>query len=325
MSTSTPTITQAATVAASATRSCITATLGKYDQVPINDCRAVWLYSPSIAAAIIFAILFGICTTRHIIQAVHYRMKFCWVIIQASAWETAGFTLRSIAAQHQISLGLYLPEELLILLAPIWINAFDYMLLGRMIYYFLPEKHVFGLPATKFALVFVLLDVSTFIIQSIGIVISSSGQNETTKTLYFGIHVYMGGLALQEFCILCFSGMVIKFHRRMFELEYDGTLKRQGKENWRALTYTLYASLTFISIRIIFRLVQFSSGLLSPIPTHEVYFYVLEAVPMLCALSAMNIIHPGRTLVGPDANFPGKGEKKVMQDMEARLSSGGRI
>jgi hypothetical protein len=36
-----------------------------------------------------------------------------------------------------------------------------------------------------------------------------------------------------------------------------------------------------------------------------VYFYVFEAVPMLLAFAAMNIVHPGSVLMGPDADMPG--------------------
>ena len=43
--------------------------------------------------------------------------------------------------------------------------------------------------------------------------------------------------------------------------------------------------------------------------------YVLDAVPMLLALLAMSIGHPGRTLVGPDSEFPSftRKEKKALK------------
>jgi len=318
MSSVTSTISQAITNTASATPSCITTTPDKNGHVPLDDCRAIWLYYPSIAAAIIVSIIFGISTVIHIIQAAKYRMRFCWVIIMAGIWETTGFILRILSAKNQINLNIYIPEELLILLAPIWVNAFDYMLLGRMIHYFLPEKKVLGLSAIKFARYFVILDISTFIIQAIGGSILSQGANEATKTINLGLHIYMGGIGLQELFILCFLGMAIKFHFRMLELERDGTLEQKGRRKWRALLYTLYASLTFISIRIIFRLVQYASGFLSTIPTHEVYFYTLEALPMICALYAMNITHPGCTLVGPDADFPTKTRQERKEEKRAK-------
>lgn len=56
-------------------------------------------------------------------------------------------------------------------------------------------------------------------------------------------------------------------------------------------------------MRIIFRLVEFSSGMYGPIPTHESYFYGLEATPMFLSISALAVIHPGRYLRGPGSEF----------------------
>jgi hypothetical protein len=310
--------TSTVSAAITATATCITATPDKNGHVPPDDCRNIWFYYPSIAAAIVVSILFGISTVIHIVQARHYRMKFCWVIIMAGIWETTGFILRILAAKHQTSLGLYVPEELLILLAPIWINAFDYMLLGRMVHFFLPEKKVFGLRASKFALVFVTFDILSFIVQAIGGSVLSQGSNESRKTLDLGLHIYMGGVGAQEAFILFFTTLTIVFHRRMLELERQGILEQKGKPAWRPLLYTLYFSLILISIRIIFRLVQYASGFTSAIPTHEAYFYGLEALPMVIALFIMNVSHPGRTLVGPDADYPKKTKEEKKAEKQAK-------
>jgi hypothetical protein len=75
-------------------------------------------------------------------------------------WETAAFVIRCISIQNPTSQGAYDPQFILILLAPLWINAFDYMLLGRMVYYFLEDRRLFGIRAERMALCFVLLDIA---------------------------------------------------------------------------------------------------------------------------------------------------------------------
>jgi len=236
----------------------------------------------------------------------------------AATWETAGFILRILSTRHQLSLGLYIPEELLILLAPIWINAFDYMVLGRMIYYFLPEQKVLGIHATRFTRYFVLMDILAFAIQGTGGSIMSGGPDESMKAVKTGLHIYMAGIGLQQAFILFFVSTAIIFHRRVLVLEREGVLAQKGKTSWRPLLYTLYASLGLITVRIIFRLVQYASGFLSTIPTHEVYFYCLEALPMFLALFLMNITHPGRTLVGPDSEFPKKTRQERKEEKRAK-------
>jgi len=74
-------------------------------------------------------------------------------------WETGSFVIRNISIQNPTSEGAYDPSFLLFLLAPLWINAFDYMLLGRMVYHFLPDQKLWKIKAQRMALIFVLLDI----------------------------------------------------------------------------------------------------------------------------------------------------------------------
>ena len=283
-------------------------TPGPHDYVPTDDCRALFSYNPSFAAAIFFAILFGLSTILHIIQARIHRKRFCWVIIMAGLWETAGFAIRAVATRSQLQLGYFMPQLLLILLSPLWINAFIYMVFGRMVYYYLPEKKVHCFEARRLAVMFVCMDIVSFIIQGTGGSIASGSSSETDSIVMVGIHIYMGGVGLQQLFILLFLILVVKFHRRALEIErFDGLW---GKSNWRPLLYVTYACLAFITIRIIFRLIEFSSGVLSYIPTHETFLYVFEALPMALALWLLNAIHPGRYLVGIDSEFPPKEKGK---------------
>ena len=44
-------------------------------------------YDPSKAAAILFAILYGMTTLLHIIQMFLTRKWYCWVLIMGGLWE----------------------------------------------------------------------------------------------------------------------------------------------------------------------------------------------------------------------------------------------
>lgn len=136
--------------------------------------------------------------------------------------------------------------------------------------------------------------------------------DQDPKTLMIGIHVYMGGIGLQELFILFFTGIGIKFFLTMkkHEASMAGTNNQilDGRpHNWRALLFALYASLALITARIIFRLVEFSAGIEpgdNPIPFHEAYQLCLDALPMLLAIGLMNAVHPGRYLKGEGSEFP---------------------
>ncbi|KAJ7510866.1 RTA1 domain-containing protein [Mycena galericulata] len=268
--------------------------------VPPGTCNALYDFYPSFAAAVLFSLLFGAVTALHIAQAVKYKngrsaYTFCWVIIMACFWEFSSFVTRAISTKYQQNVGLVLVSQILVLIAPLWVNAFDYIILGRMIHFFLPSHSILGISGSLLGIGFVMMDVVSFVIQLVGG--SIAGPTAPESEVFKGIHIYMGGIGLQQFFIVIFLGLAARLHKQLLALERNGT----GKTNWRPLLYTLYASLGLITIRIIFRLVEFSAGEdadQNPLPFHE-------ARPMLFALAAMNVVHPGSVLVGPDADMPG--------------------
>jgi hypothetical protein len=186
----------------------------------------------------------------------------------------------------------------------IGVNAFDYMLLARMIYFFIPTKSLCHIKPAVLAIIFVSLDITSFIIQLVGGGMAGPGQSP--EAVMKGIHIYMGGIGLQEFFIVVFFGLAIKFHIEMLKLERTGVLQGKPKAKWRWMIFALYGSLIAITVRIIFRLAEFSAGkdMSNPLPYHEVYAYGFDGVPIFFAIIVWNLVHPGRILRGPDSVMP---------------------
>lgn len=279
-------------------------------QCVITD-NSSYLYCPSTAAAILFSTLFGLSTVIHLIQAIIYRKKFCWVIIMAGIWETAGFVIRIFSSRDVNSAAFGISSQLLILLSPLWINAFDYMVLGRMVYYYLPAQKIGGIKAQRLALCFVLLDITAFLIQATGGTMIDPNNSPTTAEL--GLHIYMGGIGFQEFFVLVFIALAINAYRDLNRLGDTGR-----PTNWRTLLRVLLVSLTLITIRVIYRLIEFSQGITSTLTTHETPFYCLEALPMAIALFLFNFWHPGAFLIGPESEFPKKPKKEKKSKKEKK-------
>lgn len=95
----------------------------------------------------------------HIVQAVIYRKKWCWVIIMGAAWECFGFVMRFYSTLDQTQSNTASAGQLLILLAPLWINAGVYMIFGRLVYYYLPEQKIGGIKAISLGKTFIWLDI----------------------------------------------------------------------------------------------------------------------------------------------------------------------
>ena len=75
-------------------------------------------------------------------------------------------------------------------------------------------------------------------------------------------------------------------------------------------------------MRIIFRLVEYSSGFKSTIPNHEAYQYCLDSLPMLVALVLFNIIHPGRIMPGKESDLPSRKARKLQGNFKSSEGGG---
>ncbi|KAJ6258386.1 hypothetical protein Dda_6426 [Drechslerella dactyloides] len=296
------------------------------------DSTSTFLYCPSLPAAALFAALFGLSALTHIFQAFYHRkLRLCWVIILGATWEAVAFGLRSAATQNPLSDGLGIPSQILIYLSPLLVNAFAYMVLGRMVWYYLEAKRVFGVSATRLTVIFVWLDIIAFLVQLVGASMASArnddpnasqkDKDDAARAQKNGLHIYMGGIGFQLFWILVFSAVAWRFRMKAVMERVRG-VGVERETNWRHLLAVLYFTLLAIVIRIIFRLVEFSGGEFNNnLTTHEVFFYVLEATPMFMACLTWNIFHPGRFLVGPDSEFPrlSRKEKKALKAEKKRV------
>ncbi|KAL2216976.1 putative RTA1 domain protein [Thermoascus aurantiacus ATCC 26904] len=314
--TATSTATGTATSTTSATPSCVSVKPGKNGYLPPDACGNLLPYVPSLAAAVIFCLLFGAALIVHTVQAVVLRKRFCWVIMMGALWELLGYVFRALLTRHQNVVGYSVGNQLLVLLAPLWINAFIYMIVGRLLHFFFSPgtktartARLAGVSARRFGLLFVLLDIVAFIVQASGAVMLS-GNDVSQHTIELGIHIYMGGIGLQQFFILCFVALTVTLHRKIRRAAAAAAAWRRYENNAGQEAFEdevgMYLALVMISIRIIFRLIEYSRGTdaSNPIPTHEAYQYVLDALPMFLSLVVMSIFHPGRVLKGPDSEFP---------------------
>ncbi|KAK9369491.1 RTA1 like protein-domain-containing protein [Lipomyces kononenkoae] len=314
----------------SATATCIDIKPGKNGYLPPEACNDILLYFPSFGAAILFSILFGLTLICHAVQGYIYKKKYTWVIMMGALWEFLAFIFRTLLTRNQSSVGYDTAHVILFLVAPLWINAFLYMTLGRLIYFFIPDHRLSGISAQRYGTVFVCLDIIAFIVQLGGASITTQ-TDASTATIMLGVHIYMGRIGLQELLILIFTVLTIHLHRRMLSMEHSGKLDREkldrGSMPWRFMFYAIYATLGLITIRIIFRLAEYARGTdtSNPVLTHEFYEYVFDALPMFFALVILNVIHPGRVLLGPDSEFPKvsrEEKKRIKNDKKEAKESG---
>lgn len=145
----------------------------------------------------------------------------------------------------------------------------------------------------------------------------ASGSNISQSQVYRGLHIYMGGVGLQQFFVICFTFLAYSFQK---EMKRD--LVRAEQPQVLRLLYVLYAVLALITIRIVFRLVEYAQGIDSGIPQHEAYQYVFDSSMMLLACVLLNIIHPGRVMPGKESDFPSRKQRKAVGKNNIRGRAG---
>lgn len=257
-----------------------------------------------------------------------------------AAWLTVGFGLRTKAAHHISGIGDFIPQSIIIFLGPLWLNGFVYMVLGRMVHMLLERDRVYNIGARRLTLIFVILDIVAFFVQA-----SSSGpmSDDDPDTAQTGVYIsasppqiymakltraVMAGVAIQQAFITFFIALATRFHYKLIiGTGYRHTVATDKHTAvrpviysvpWRRLLYALYITLILITIRNIFRLIEFSDGVHGYIAVHEAFFYSLDALPIFCGLVVLAVVHPSCVLQGPDSEFPPREKKKDKKERKRR-------
>ncbi|GME66094.1 Rta-like protein [Neofusicoccum parvum] len=264
-------------------------------------------YEPSLAAAIIFTVLFAGPTGLHLFQLWKYRTWSFIPFVLGGIFEIIGYAGRSAGAAEYPSCILvpYIFNILLPLVAPALFAASIYMVLGRIIRKTNGET-LSLVRVSWLTKIFVLGDVLSFLVQVIGGVILANADSKTS--IDRGQTFITIGLVIQ----LVFFGLFI-----VTSISYDMRLRKNSTEasrnlSWETHIRILYISSALIVVRSIFRLIEYLQGHDGELLSNEIYLYVFDAALMLLVMIVFNWKHPA-ILIAPSTNIG-------TDDIEARNS-----
>lgn len=283
----------------------------------------MWYYAPSVPAAVIFAIIFVALTTYHAILLFRRRTWFCIPFLVGGCFEIIGYIGRALAHNNTHSVPIFAMQSLCLLLAPILFAASIYMALGRIIRAVDGETYSF-IRVNWMTKIFVAGDVFCFLIQSTGGGLLA-GAN-TKSAIDLADNLTLGGLILQIVIFLFFLSAAIMFHMKMHKLPTAAALNGPlgehaglrgglfGRLTWKKLMLSLYVTSVFITVRNLFRVVEYGMGWGSYLLTNEWSLYVFDGVLMILVLTI------GITWYHPELS---KGNKAVAATSQVhRLESG---
>ncbi|KAF5266714.1 hypothetical protein FOXYS1_2437 [Fusarium oxysporum] len=230
-------------------------------------------YEPSTAAAVIFVVLFSITTIVHVFQLIKTKTWYMLAFCLGGISEIAGYIGRAINSTEDPgcwTLGPYVVQSVLLLIAPALMAASIYMILSRVI--LLTEGEVHEVIRRRWLTkIFVVGDIISIELQSAGGSMMS-GANEGNNLMEIGEYVITGGLFFQLAIFGIFIVVVSVFHRRMNRSPTNKSLEP--------------------SIRILFRVIEYLDDNDGYLMRTEAFMFVFDATLIWIVMVWMNWYHP---------------------------------
>ncbi|CAG7996541.1 unnamed protein product [Penicillium olsonii] len=260
---------------------------------------ALYRYTPSIPAAVIFAVIFGLLAAIHLLQLIKHRSYFFVPFLIGLLLECAGYIARIFSHFDTKALGPYIVQTMLILVAPPLFAASIYMTLGRIIVK-LGTEDMSLVPVRFLTKIFVVGDVISFLLQCGGGGYMAAG---TLSAMDTGANIVIGGLVIQLLFFGFFVVVAAIFHWRVKKRsEYRqlspaaDSRSPKTKMTWESIMWALYIACLLILVRSIFRVVEFVEGNDGFIMRREYLLYIFDACLMALTGVVLGLCHPGSLL-----------------------------
>lgn len=231
-----------------------------------------------------------------------------------------GFGFRFALHYNPDSLGIYIAEYLMIVLSPCFFIAANYVLLGRLARE-IACVHQVLLPARRLTLIFVLSDVTTFVIQAVGASMTTSTVYNTALT---GLHIFLAGLVLQLASLIFFCAIYARFLYKVHAEEqvmWMRDSKQHWISDWRTLAAAMAVSCISILIRSCYRVAETAQGFHGSLSSSEAAFYLGDTLPLCVAIVIYVPFWPGRFITAKLA--PSVNESQNGQELSSSLSTSG--
>ncbi|UPK92343.1 hypothetical protein LCI18_003278 [Fusarium solani-melongenae] len=256
---------------------------------PAADAGAtfsLYHYDPTIAGGVVFALLYLVTSGLHFWQLFRARCWFMIPLAMGGILEVIGYAARAKSGDESPNwtLGPYIIQAILLLVAPALFAASIYMELGRIVLMSEGEGHVL-IQKKWMTKIFVMGDVLSFFLQAGGGGYQAAGSLEALDA---GAKVIIAGLFVQLICFGVFIVIAVSFDRSMRQ----SPTGRSHVVPWKKHMKVLYVGSMLIMVRSVFRAVEYLQGFDGYLLKHEVYLYIFDAVLMFLVMVLFNWIHP---------------------------------
>ncbi|KAF2015566.1 RTA1-domain-containing protein [Aaosphaeria arxii CBS 175.79] len=249
-------------------------------------------YVPSVAAAVIFCLLFLSSTIVHLWQMYRTKAWFLGALCGGCFAEFIGYAARTASARQEPGCWRMMPyiiQSVFILLAPALFSASVYVLLGRIVKLTDGDSHVI-IKRRVITKTFLAGDLFCLFMQCAagGLM---GGSRAVPKLAKIGNGIIIASLILQLVWFAFFVVVALMFHRSMKLMPTRAASRSEIR--WLSYLWTLYIFSFFVMVRSLFRAIEFIEGSDGVLQTTEVYFYIMDSLLMFLAVTYLHWKHPG--------------------------------
>ncbi|CAG5156285.1 uncharacterized protein ALTATR162_LOCUS4083 [Alternaria atra] len=219
----------------------------------MSERKSYYKYVPSVAAAGIFVALFAALAVFHLFKTLKTRTWFCIPLVVGAIFEIIGFFCRALGKSKPDVLLPYIIQSLFVLLAPILFAASVYMFLARIIR--ATDTSDYSIIRINWVTkIFVGGDILCFLVQAAGGGILAGSDDKSTAI----------------------------WHVRM--KRHDDKACTFRSFDWLAYLQMLYIVSILITVRNLFRVVEYAMGPDAYFLANEWPIYVFDASLMVIVL-----------------------------------------
>ncbi|KAI1765038.1 RTA1-domain-containing protein [Hypoxylon sp. FL1150] len=242
-------------------------------------------YRPSLAAGIVFCVLFGIGFFWHLLQTIRLRRWTSALLTIGALTELIGWIGRTWSAECPYNQNAFLIQIVTLIIGPVFFTAALYVLLGTFIV--LLGRQYSLISARMYTIIFLSCDVISLVIQAAGGAMASSAASSQTDT-HLGTSIMVAGVIFQLAAMTVFALLAVDFVRRSTRFGMPAKYKK--------VMIALFISLAVIYARSVFRTVELIEGWTGYLMEHEAYFIALDGVLMVVAVLIFLPFDPARTI-----------------------------
>lgn len=260
---------------------------------PVSD--PIYDYTPSLAATIIFLVLFALSGITHTWQGIRYRSWFfASVMVIGCTAEVLGYVAKLMLWNDPFSSTGFQLNVVVLTFAPAFYSAGIYYTLKHITLTFGPSFS--RLHPSLYTWVFISCDLLSIILQAVGGGTASAAKNNSV--LRIGDDITIAGLVSQVFTLVVFGLCTLDYAiavRQNSTALVPETVDLRRSLRFKLFLAALVLSYLTILLRCAYRVAELAKGWGpdNDILRNQSLFIGLDSVPCVIATLVLNVWHPG--------------------------------